>query len=212
MFGSTAGNLFGNIEKRVIVSMSTIKQVGMNWHCMWNENGDVTPPWPGLLPTGFEEINGIIYTVFDMGEELKGVTMNLIFNNNNKGKQFDAMQGFTLDHDVYLKITANSYEEIDPNVAPYMGYTIYVDNQTDWEELALYIWGDAEPAGWPGLQPTGTKEINGVIYTYFEVGEELNNKSLNLILIIWKNIQLPDISIVLNRDFYFKITESELLK
>jgi hypothetical protein len=165
--------------------------------------------WPGILPTGSEEINGVTYTVFDMGKEAKDATLNFIFNNNNKGKQFDAMQGFTLDRDVYIIITESSYEEVDPNVTPYNGYTIYVDNQTGWDALALYAWGDAEPAGWPGLQPTGTKEINGINYIYFQMGEEMNDKSLNLIFNNnGNNIQLPDIPVVLNRDFYFQITSS----
>ena len=165
--------------------------------------------WPGILPSGTEVINGVTYKVFDMGKESKDATLNFIFNNNNNGNQFDAMQDFTLNSDVYVIITSNSYEEVDPNVAPYYGYTVYVDNQTDWEELALYTWGDLELAGWPGIQPTGTKEINGVTYTYFEMGEEANDKSLNLIFNNnGNNIQLSDIAIVLNRDFYFQITSS----
>lgn len=165
--------------------------------------------WPGLLPTGSEVINGVTYTIFDMGRESKNATLNLIFNNNNKGKQFDAMQDFTLDRDVYIIITENSYEEVDPNVVPYAGYTVYVDNQTGWDALALYTWGDVEVAGWPGLQPTGTKEIKGITYTYFEMGEALNDKSLNLIFNNnGNNSQLADIPVVLNRDFYFQITTS----
>lgn len=175
----------------------------------WGDDGDVTPGWPGLLPTGTEVINGVTYTVFDMGEERKDVTMNLIFNNNNNGKQFDALQGFTLNRDVYLLITESGYEEVDPNVTPYAGYTVYVDNQTGWDELALYAWGDGEPAGWPGLQPTGTKEIEGVTYTYFEMGEEMNDLSLNLIFNNnGNNVQLGDIPVLLDRDYYFQITES----
>ena len=175
----------------------------------WGEDGDVTPGWPGLLPTGTEVINGVTYTVFDMGEELKDVTMNLIFNNNNNGQQIDALQNFTLNRDVYLMITGNSFEEVDPNVTPYAGYTVYVDDQTGWDELALYAWGDAEPAGWPGLQPTGTKEIQGVTYTYFEMGEEMNDHSLNLIFNNNGNdIQLDDLPVLLNRDYYFQLTES----
>ena len=173
----------------------------------WGDDGDVTPGWPGLLPTGSEVINSVEYTVFDMGKELKDVTMNLIFNNNNNGKQIDAMQGFTLNRDVYLILTESGFEEVDPNVTPYAGYTVYVDDQTGWEALALYTWGDAEVAGWPGIQPTGTKEINGVNYTYFEMGEDLNGSSLNLIFNNNGNdSQLGDIGVVLDRDFYFRIT------
>lgn len=165
--------------------------------------------WPGITSVGSEEINGVTYTVFDMGKDAKDATLNFIFNNNS-GSQFDAMKDFKLDRDVYIKITDNSFEEVDPNVEPYNGYTVYVDNQTEWDELALYAWGDAEPAGWPGLQPTGTKEINGVTYTYFEMGEDMNDKSLNLIFNNnGNNLQLPDLPAVLNRDYYFKITSEK---
>lgn len=172
----------------------------------WNDDGDVTPAWPGLLPTSTEVINGVTYTVFDMGEERKDVIMNLIFHNNS-GQQFDALQGFTLDRDVYLLITGNSYEEVDPDVTPYAGYTVYVDDQTGWDALTLYAWGDAEPAVWPGLEPAGTKEIQGVTYTYFEMGEAMNGNSLNLIFNN-NNIQLADLPVVLDRDYYFQITAS----
>ena len=173
----------------------------------WGDIEGITPGWPGLLPTGTEVINGVTYSVFDMGKDNKDVTMNLIFNNNNNGKQFDAMQGFTLNRDVYLLITEGSFEEVDPNVIPYAGYTVYVDDQTGWDELAIYTWGDAELAGWPGIQPTGTKEINGVVYTYFEMGEDVNGASLNLIFNNnGNNSQLADVPVVLERDFYFQIT------
>lgn len=165
--------------------------------------------WPGILPTGTEVINGVTYTVFDMGRDAKDKTMSFIFNNNNHGKQFDAMQGFTLNRDVYVVITENSYEEVDPNVAPYNGHTVYVDDQTGWDALALYTWGDLELKGWPGILPTGTKQINGVTYTYFELGEEANDKSLNLIFNNNdNNLQLEDISVVFNRDFYFQLTST----
>ena len=92
-------------------------------------------------------------------------------------------------------------------MTPYAGYTVYVDDQTGWDELAIYTWGDAELAGWPGIQPTGTKEINGVSYSYFEMGEDVSGATLNLIFNNNGNdSQLGDVPIVLDRDFYFQIT------
>ena len=173
----------------------------------WGDVEGITPDWPWLLPTSNEVINGVTYSVFDMGKDNKDVTMNIIFNNNNNGKQFDAMQGFTLNRDVYLLITDGSFEEVDPDVTPYAGFTVYVDDQTGWDELAIYTWGDAELAGWPGIQPTGTKEINGVSYSYFEMGEDVSGATLNLIFNNnGNNSQLGDVPIVLDRDFYFQIT------
>lgn len=49
------------------------------------------------------------------------------------------------------------------------GPVVYVDDQTGWDALAMYAWGDAEAfGGWPGQQPAGTAKIAGVEYTYFE--------------------------------------------
>lgn len=200
---------FGNVDKKSY-------NIYVNDQTGWDElalyfwaDGVTTPSWPGLLPTGTEVVNGVTYTVFDMGEEFKDATLNFIFNNNNHGKQFDAMQGFTLNRDVYVIITATGYEEVDPNVKPYAGYTVYVDNQSGWDALALYAWGDAEPVKWPGLQPTGTKEIKGVTYTYFELGEDMNDKVLNLIFNNNNNGKQFDAmqEFKVNRDVYVRITE-----
>lgn len=203
---------FGNVEKKNY-TIYVDDQTG--WDALalyaWGDDGDVTPSWPGMLPTGTETINGVVYTCFEMPEELKEVTMNLIFNNNNSGKQFDALQGFTLNRDLYLRITDGNYEEIDPNVAPYKGYTIYVIDETGWDALALYGWGadgDVTPS-WPGLQPTGTKTINGANYTYFELGEELNGLVVNLIFNNNNNGKQFDAlgGFTIDRDVYLRITE-----
>lgn len=65
-------------------------------------------------------------------------------------------------------------------------YTIYVDDHSEWDALALHYWGAIESEGvtgtdWPGLQPAGTETINGVDYIYFELPKELNNKTINTI-------------------------------
>ena len=65
-------------------------------------------------------------------------------------------------------ITDKGYEEIDPEAS----YFIYVDDQSGWGDLALYISGAGDNnEDWPGLEPAGTKEINGVVYKYFETDE-----------------------------------------
>jgi hypothetical protein len=66
--------------------------------------------------------------------------------------------------------------EIDPNTYTGGGDTpephpselhyIYIDNQTGWDAISLYAWGDKEFfGGWPGALPTGTKTVDGVNYT-----------------------------------------------
>ena len=55
---------------------------------------------------------------------------------------------------------------------------IYVDNQSDWENVALYAWADGKSdaddllGGWPGMSPAAeTVEIDGVNYLDFEIDD-----------------------------------------
>ena len=85
------------------------------------------------------------------------------------------------------------------------GPVVYVDNQTGWDALALYAWGDAEAfGGWPGMQPTGEIFMDDVNWTYFDLGEA--NRGLNLNLIFNNNgggSQLGDYNVTLDKDEYF---------
>ena len=85
------------------------------------------------------------------------------------------------------------------------GPVVYVNNQTSWDALALYAWGDAEAfGGWPGMQPTGEIAIDGTNWTYFDLGEA--NRGLNLNLIFNNNgngSQLADYNVTLDKDEYF---------
>ncbi len=87
------------------------------------------------------------------------------------------------------------------------GPVVYVDNQTGWDALALYAWGDAEAfGGWPGMQPTGEIFLDDVNWTYFDLGEA--NRGLNLNLIFNNNgngSQLADYNVTLDKDEYFLV-------
>lgn len=54
------------------------------------------------------------------------------------------------------------------------GIRIYVDDQTGWDALNLYMWGDVNDlnGGWPGMSPTGTYTHEGMTWKYFDMGEE----------------------------------------
>ena len=96
----------------------------------------------------------------------------------------------------------------NPDEIVHDGYVIYVVDNSGYEELALYAWGDAEPfGGWPGMRPTGKVEIDGVTYKYFDTGAA--NEGLNLNLIFNNNgegKQLSDYNVTLNQDFYLELT------
>lgn len=97
---------------------------------------------------------------------------------------------------------------VDPGEIPHDGYVIYVDDQTGWDALAMYAWGDAEFCGaWPGMTPTGTVEISGTRWKYFDTGAA--NEGLTEHLIFNNNnggVQLNDFDVVLDRDYYVRIT------
>ncbi|MCM1153568.1 MAG: hypothetical protein NC328_07950 [Muribaculum sp.] len=88
------------------------------------------------------------------------------------------------------------------------GYVIYVVDNTGWDDLAMYAWGDAECfGGWPGITPTGKVTIDGVNYKYFDTG--VNNEGLTENLIFNNNgggVQLADFTVTLDRDFYLELT------
>ncbi|MGN1210775.1 MAG: starch-binding protein [Candidatus Cryptobacteroides sp.] len=140
--------------------------------------------WPGILPTGTEVKNGQTWKYFDCGESNRGLTLNLIFNNNNGGTQLKDY-AITLDQDEYFLIVTADGVEADTALPAHEGYIrIYADNQAGWEAVALYQWGDQNGLGgeWPGMQPSGTAKIAGYTYTYFDYAvADVEGKTQNLI-------------------------------
>ena len=75
----------------------------------------------------------------------------------------------------------NAYfeEPEDPSEVTHDGYAVFVMDNTGWDALTLYAWGNDLPelfGGWPGISPTGSVEIKGITYKYFDTGEA--NKGL----------------------------------
>lgn len=103
---------------------------------------------------------------------------------------------------------------VDPGEIVHDGYVIYVVDNSGYEDLAMYAWGDAEAFGaWPGMTPTGKVEIEGVTYKYFDTGAA--NEGLNLNLIFNNNnggSQLPDYNVTLDKDFYLELTPDAVLE
>lgn len=176
---------------------------------MWGDVNDLNGGWPGMTPTGKQKIAGTEYTYFDMGAANTGLNENLIFNNGGQGKQL-ADFNFTINRDIYLRVTENGVEEMsEPVAVEHDGYALFVLNESSQTDLALYAWGDAEAfGGWPGMAPTGTQTINGLEYTYFDLGEA--NTGLNLHLIPNNNnngVQWEgdDLFFTIDHDIYVRI-------
>ncbi|MDE5843320.1 MAG: starch-binding protein [Muribaculaceae bacterium] len=97
---------------------------------------------------------------------------------------------------------------VNPDEVQHDGYTIYVVDNSGYDDLALYAWGDAEIfGGWPGITPTGSIQIDGINYKYFDTGAA--NEGLNVNLIFNDNgggKQLADYNVTLDQDYYLELT------
>ena len=172
---------------------------------MWGDVNDLGGAWPGAKATGTEVVNGTTYTYFDMGEANNGLNEHLIFN-NNAGTQL-ADYAYTIDHDIYLRITDKGVEEVGKPIE-HDGFTVYVNNETGWDALYLYQWGDVNNLNgeWPGTQATGTQTINGVEYLYFDMGEANTGLNQNLIFNNNNGTQLADFKYTIDHDIYLDVT------
>ncbi len=176
---------------------------------MWGDVNDLNGGWPGMQVTGTWNHDGITWKYFDFGAENSGLNENLIFNNGGAGNQLPDFN-FTIDRNIYLRITADGVEEIAAG-PKHDGFVVYIINKTTWDAITLYQWGDVNDlgGGWPGAEPTGTQIINGIEFTYWDMGEE--NTGLNQHLIFNNNnggIQLADFDYTIDHDVYLEVTDS----
>lgn len=89
---------------------------------------------------------------------------------------------------------------------PTAKHYIYAIDETGYDALGLYAWGDGELFGaWPGESWVDEKTIDGNIYKVFLLDAE--SGSYNLIFNNWNNgKQVPDFAITANRDYYLRVT------
>lgn len=101
---------------------------------------------------------------------------------------------------------------------PVYDYYIYIANETDYEYVGLYAWGDKEMFGsWPGQTPFDKKTIthtpSGITYTFDVFGHNEETGNYNL---IYNNnnqgSQLSDFNAKGGRDYYFRATSSGLIE
>ena len=181
---------------------------------MWGDVNDLNGGWPGMEVTGTWKHGGVVWKYFDFGEANTGLNENLIFNNGGAGIQLDNYN-FTIDRNIYLRVTADGVEEIgEPEGVAHDGYALFVLNQSSQTDLALYAWGDGLSdandlfGGWPGLAPTGTQVINGNEYVYFDLGESRTGLNVNLIPnnnnngVQWEG---GDLNFTIDHDIYIRI-------
>lgn len=176
---------------------------------MWGDVNNLNGGWPGMSVTGTWNHDGVNWKYFDMGAANSGLNENLIFNNGGNGVQL-ADFNFTIDRNIYLRITPDGIEEIGAEAkVEHDGFALFVLNESSQTDLALYAWGDAEAfGGWPGIPVTGTQTIGGVEYTYFDMGAANTGLNLNLIPnnnnggVQWEG---GDLNFTIDHDIYIRI-------
>ena len=175
---------------------------------MWGDINNLNGDWPGMSVTGTWNHDGVAWKYFDMGEANTGLIENLIFNNGGVGMQLPDFN-FTIERNVYLRITADGVEEIglEPSVK-HDGYAVFVYDETGWDALNLYMWGDTNNLNgdWPGMEVTGEQTINGITYKYFDMGEANTGLGENLIFSNAGASQLADFAYTIDHDVYLHIT------
>lgn len=157
--------------------------------------------WPGASAANVT-IGGKAFKAFTMLGS--GEALNLIFNNNDAGSQAPDF-AITANRDYYLQVTATGVTEIEAPTT----CRIYTDDQTGWDAITLYTWGDSEAfGGWPGVAPVGSETIDGVTYKYFEMPADGGGYNL-----IFNNNNggsqvegKEGMYIKANRDHYFQVT------
>ncbi len=182
---------------------------------MWGDVNDLNGGWPGMSVTGTVKKGGITWKYFDMGAANSGLSENLIFNNGGNGVQL-ADFAFTIDRNIYLRVTAEGVEEVElESTVKHDGYALFVLNESSQTDLALYAWGDAEAfGGWPGMPATGTQTIGGKEYIYFDLGEGNTGLSLHLIPnnngggVQWEG---DDLFFTIDHDIYIRIWDGDKL-
>jgi hypothetical protein len=89
---------------------------------------------------------------------------------------------------------------------PTARHYIYAIDETGYDALGLYAWGDGELFGaWPGESWVDQKTIDDKVYKVFLLDAE--SGSYNLIFNNWNNgQQVPDFNITANRDYYLRVT------
>lgn len=207
-------------------NQSSWRQLGLH---AWTGSGDLFGGWPGLKSAGKEKIGDINFVYFDLGKSTTGKTINTIINNGNGGNG-NQVGGptYTVDHDIYLRITSDmksqsdnaieidkdgkvisggDTEPVDPDA---IDYKIYITDNTGWANVYLYTYKDAQPfntGAWPGKKFEQTETIDGVDYKYVVV----KGKGEVCYTIFNNNdkLQFDGPQITMDKDYFFNVTATQ---
>ena len=107
--------ILGNAQMPPVVYLYS--ELGWNDYCLylWKNGREVSAKWPGEHYSSTTTINDELWYVFNLPEVYYTTSgTNWIVNNNNNGRQYDLMQGFSYSSDIYVRVGADgSYTVAD---------------------------------------------------------------------------------------------------
>ena len=165
--------------------------------------GDALPElfggWPGAALETEVTCGGVAYNVVESTATAYDLVYHPIINGS--GAQYDTPLVTLAKYNFLVASEASAELGTAPAVK------VYVDDQTGWDAIAVYSWGDGEPfGGWPGGS-YAVETVNGKDYKVFTVPAEFFGGSCNL---IFNNngagTQLSDYNVRADRDYFLTVT------
>lgn len=197
---------------------------GLEWSdptlYMYGSDGEPLGVWPGEAAAGTETINDVEYYYFNLPSDCNDLTYNLIFSNNREDKLPD-YQNCTISSDLYFELDElgvtliEDPETYEPGEPPVVAeFTIYVDNQTSWDDVYMYLYGDRNGLGgtWPGIAASGSQTFKGTDFLTFTFkgAEGLEERAIfNNGQSGDDNVQLSPLELTITQDIFIRITDEE---
>ena len=196
--------------------------VGVKPEYQLEQSTTVSRKWGVYLnPANFLEgktlADGFRFVALDKGHEVTPLneepnhTLNAV-----TGKSYNVYMAGAWSNDFLVRPLVELPEHLN--------FRVYIIDNTGWEgdqEVHLYMYGDKNDLGgaWPGIAVSGTEELGGITYKYFDLGPEANQLEEHLIFNNNGNgAQTPGdqepIITFENADYFFKVTADgcEVLK
>lgn len=152
----------------------------------WDDGSVVNESWPGPA-AGTTTVDGVEYYYRTFTIPTSSYSVNVIFNNNNHGKQTVNITGVSQDTFVEFVDVQDDYGHYavkDPSSSftPHSATVFFKD--PGWSSVYYYVWdndGNQPFGGWAGREATKTVTINGDTWRYSVLLFDKPNRTFNVI-------------------------------
>ena len=190
----------------------------------WGDVNDYGGGWPGAQVSGSTTISGVEYKYFEYGDDIVGLSQNLIFNNNGGGTQLSDF-ALTFEEgvkDYFFLVTAGGATLLDgpgavqpapePEPVYYDGPKIYVRNESGWDgQLYAHYWGSTNTE-WPGQAFEQTESVDGVEYLVISTLRATAGQTVGIIFHsdVDDAVNRFETSVTLDTDRFYVLTADSL--